>query len=64
MQLTKIFIKFRFPDCLPCECNEAGSTGLSCDLKSGKCRCKPNFVGEKCDECAANLFNFPICEGL
>ena len=44
-------------DCVECECDEYGSIGQSCDLVTGKCKCKHNFIGDKCSECAPNLFN-------
>mgnify|MGYP000663320408 CR=1 FL=1 len=38
-----------------------GSTNNSCD-NNGKCRCKGNFGGIKCNDCAVGHFNFPKCE--
>uniref|UniRef100_A0A914S9Z1 Laminin EGF-like domain-containing protein n=1 Tax=Parascaris equorum TaxID=6256 RepID=A0A914S9Z1_PAREQ len=29
-----------------------------------QCYCKPNFQGERCDQCKINFYNFPICEGI
>ena len=34
-----------------------GSNYLQC-TPEGKCDCKPGVVGEKCDQCAANHWNF------
>lgn len=45
-----------------CDCNSQGSIGVSCD-NDGKCKCKPNFMGTRCDQCKEGLYNFPICEG-
>ncbi|OTF72873.1 hypothetical protein BLA29_013869, partial [Euroglyphus maynei] len=42
---------YGFPDCIKCDCNMEGSTSTSCD-NSGKCRCKGNFGGTKCNDCA------------
>jgi hypothetical protein len=50
-------ISFSSSDCVECECDEFGSIGQSCDLVTGKCKCKSNFIGDKCSECAPNLFN-------
>ena len=33
-----------------CGCNWAGSENNICD-KTGKCQCRDNFQGEKCDKC-------------
>ena len=33
-----------------CGCNWAGSETNICD-KTGKCQCRANFQGEKCDKC-------------
>ncbi|KAG1688578.1 Laminin subunit alpha-2 [Nymphon striatum] len=33
-------------------CNPYGSISAKCDQKTGKCTCRPNFVGDKCDRCA------------
>ena len=44
-----------------CNCNKDGSTGSSCD-DNGVCSCKPNFINDKCDECADGYFHFPRCE--
>ena len=35
--------------------------GQSCD-GNGHCTCKPNFMGIKCDRCAPDRFNWPLCE--
>ena len=35
---------------LDCNCDLDGSVTKHCD-DAGKCQCKPNFKGEKCDEC-------------
>jgi hypothetical protein len=46
-----------------CDCDSQGSIGVSCD-NEGKCMCKPNFMGTRCDKCKEGLYNFPICEGI
>ena len=55
-----------------CTCNtegtEAATCGLgtgncSCNDESGACDCIANVVGNACDQCAANHFAFPTCEG-
>lgn len=35
-----------------CDCNIFGSeNGTSCDVHSGQCMCKMNYIGRKCDKC-------------
>ena len=46
-----------------CQCNAEGSESTdSCD-ESGKCACKPNIAGDKCDQCAEGfgMNGFPSC---
>ncbi|XP_061943056.1 laminin subunit alpha lam-3 isoform X4 [Apis cerana] len=55
--------------CLPCDCNEHGSTGYCTPDDSythmgkvaGACDCKPGYSGYKCDQCAAGYRQFPDC---
>ena len=43
--------------CVKCDCDEFGSTSQQCD-HLGKCKCKPNISGDKCNKCEENFFNF------
>ncbi|XP_064648977.1 laminin subunit gamma-1-like isoform X2 [Lineus longissimus] len=43
--------------CVDCQCDPVGSTTTQCDT-NGRCRCKPGVVGEKCDECQSNHYDF------
>ena len=36
-----------------------GSVDNSCDINTGKCTCKPNVSGDKCDESTEGYFGFP-----
>ena len=47
-----------------CDCNTEGTEDgdISCD-KNGKCNCKCNIYGDKCNECNAEYFGFPTCHG-
>ena len=53
---------YKYPECIECLCDEAGTIGQSCDPLTGKCNCKSNFAGDKCSECGPELYNYPICE--
>lgn len=50
--------------CMDCNCNPEGvlDNNLNCDLDNGKCDCKPNVVGRKCDVCEDGFWDFPQCE--
>ena len=47
---------------LACVCNVEGSLSEQCN-KDGKCTCKANIIGEKCDTCKDEFHSFPLCEG-
>ena len=40
-----------------CECNAEGSVSTACT--DGKCECKPNITGDKCDEVEPGYYDFP-----
>ena len=40
----------------PCKCSKRGSLSERCDV-SGKCQCKKNVKGLKCDQCIDGHFN-------
>ena len=48
---------------LACECNAEGSESTQC-ADNGKCTCKPNVTGDKCDQCAEGytMNGFPTCQ--
>lgn len=37
---------YRFPDCLPCDCNQGGVTSNVCDPDTGRCLCKVGSINE------------------
>uniref|UniRef100_A0A674CHK0 Laminin, alpha 1 n=1 Tax=Salmo trutta TaxID=8032 RepID=A0A674CHK0_SALTR len=43
-------------NCQACGCHGNGSYSAMCDLLTGQCTCKPNVVGEKCDQCQVCRF--------
>lgn len=46
---------------MPCSCDIHGSLGLACDSQ-GKCTCKENYDGDKCDRCRKTYYVYPFCE--
>ncbi|KAM9323132.1 laminin subunit alpha-3-like [Pholidichthys leucotaenia] len=49
---------YRFPDCIPCDCNQGGVTVNVCDPETGRCLCKRNIAGIGCDACRRGSFFF------
>uniref|UniRef100_A0A3Q1AX50 Laminin subunit alpha 3 n=1 Tax=Amphiprion ocellaris TaxID=80972 RepID=A0A3Q1AX50_AMPOC len=49
---------YRFPDCVPCDCNQGGVTSNVCHPDTGKCLCKRNVAGIRCDACREGSFYF------
>ncbi|XP_067856467.1 laminin subunit alpha-5 isoform X2 [Heptranchias perlo] len=47
---------YHYPDCMPCDCNEAGTQTSICDSVTGQCHCKENVEGPKCDTCRLGTF--------
>ncbi|VDM41094.1 unnamed protein product [Toxocara canis] len=47
--------------CKPCNCDPKKHTG-ACAEESAKCECKPQFIGENCDQCAAGYYSPPECK--
>ncbi|KAM6926955.1 laminin subunit beta-4 [Lycodopsis pacificus] len=44
--------------CIPCDCDPAGSEGGGlCHALSGRCVCKENVEGRRCDQCKYGSFN-------
>ena len=44
-------------------CNEEGAVDSLCEDATGKCNCRPNVGGNRCDKCKEGFFTFPDCEG-
>ncbi|KAM7379372.1 hypothetical protein PAMP_004930 [Pampus punctatissimus] len=49
---------YRFPDCVPCDCNQGGVTPNMCHSDTGRCLCKRNVGGVRCDICREGSFYF------
>ncbi|VDK75274.1 unnamed protein product [Litomosoides sigmodontis] len=45
----------------PCECSSQGSISFTCEEYGGKCSCRPNIIGRRCDRCAPGYYSFPDC---
>ncbi|XP_014675013.1 PREDICTED: laminin subunit gamma-1-like [Priapulus caudatus] len=37
-------------DCTACGCDPGGSFGLSCEPRQGQCKCRKNFIGQRCNQ--------------
>ena len=46
---------------LDCDCNQEGSNSVACD-NNGKCSCKSNITGNKCQKCIEGFVGFPDCQ--
>ncbi|KAM6918219.1 laminin subunit alpha-3-like [Xenentodon cancila] len=49
---------YRFPDCVPCDCDQGGVTSNVCHPDSGRCLCRRNVAGIRCDTCRDGSFYF------
>jgi len=41
---------------LKCGCNEIGTDTENCESETEKCKCKPSYTGEKCEECSGDYW--------
>ncbi|XP_051518234.1 laminin subunit alpha-5 [Myxocyprinus asiaticus] len=48
---------YGYPNCRPCDCNEAGTEIDVCDSVTGRCLCKENVEGSRCDQCKLGTFH-------
>ncbi|XP_041858853.1 laminin subunit alpha-5 isoform X2 [Melanotaenia boesemani] len=48
---------YGYPNCRPCDCNEAGTEEQVCDSFTGQCLCKENVQGIRCDQCRVGTFH-------
>ncbi|XP_061621466.1 laminin subunit alpha-5 isoform X2 [Phyllopteryx taeniolatus] len=46
-----------YPNCQPCDCNEAGTEEEVCNSFTGQCLCKENVQGSRCDQCRIGTFH-------
>lgn len=47
------------PGCMLCDCSKFGSVREDCEQMTGRCVCKPNVLGHKCDSCKEGEFLGP-----
>jgi len=47
--------------CRPCECDSEFTVG-TCEPTTGRCYCKPQYAGDRCDQCAPGYYDFPTCK--
>ena len=53
------------PNCVLCSCDPLGSVNNACDVKTGKCPCNPNVVGDECNECGPEMWgSVDDCQGM
>ncbi|XP_069025233.1 laminin subunit beta-1 [Embiotoca jacksoni] len=45
---------------LPCQCDPQGSLSGACGKVGGQCRCKPNVMGRRCDQCTPGSYGFGV----
>lgn len=68
-QTDRLTVRFSFlfscaSICLSaCRCNKQGSASLVCNQYTGRCSCKPDVRGRRCDECPVKSYGFPTCLG-
>ena len=48
-------------ECQVCDCNKDGVLREVCDGGTGKCLCKSNVAGARCDACKVGYTSYPLC---
>ncbi|KAK7884079.1 hypothetical protein WMY93_027202 [Mugilogobius chulae] len=48
---------YGYPNCRPCDCNDAGTEEDVCNSFNGQCLCKENVQGPRCDQCRVGTFH-------
>uniref|UniRef100_A0A3B4BCE3 Laminin, alpha 5 n=1 Tax=Periophthalmus magnuspinnatus TaxID=409849 RepID=A0A3B4BCE3_9GOBI len=48
---------YGYPNCRPCDCNDAGTEEDVCNSFTGQCLCKENVQGPRCDQCRVGTFH-------
>ena len=44
-----------------CNCHSSGSLSNQCNMKTGLCKCRIGYEGNRCDRCMKGYYNFPTC---
>uniref|UniRef100_A0A4W3JCR4 Laminin, alpha 5 n=1 Tax=Callorhinchus milii TaxID=7868 RepID=A0A4W3JCR4_CALMI len=47
---------YHYPNCMLCDCDEAGTEASVCDSLTGQCHCKENVEGPHCNTCRLGTF--------
>ena len=47
---------------LECDCQTGGTIDQICGKSDGKCLCKTNVDGTKCDQCKGGFYGYPQCD--
>jgi len=47
--------------CQQCNCDSTYTLG-SCEPTTGRCYCKPQYTGDRCDRCSPGYYDFPACK--
>uniref|UniRef100_A0A2K6BZN8 Laminin subunit alpha-2 n=1 Tax=Macaca nemestrina TaxID=9545 RepID=A0A2K6BZN8_MACNE len=50
-------------NCQPCRCNANGSFSEICHSQTGRCECRANVQGQRCDKCKPGTFGLQSARG-
>ena len=47
-----------------CDCDPVKTSAEICAAGSGVCKCRNNYSGLKCDQCADGFYGYPACRRM